>query len=203
MCGAVWCGAVLKFCQNHNRTAPHFCSHICDAVYKMWFEWFEIVIYFKFWVFTTQPKTNFPFILVQVLNYWASFSLFWAGFLKQHLLELSFFFLKTRVIKLLIIYLILKKLNILIYREGVVRCSLYSFLIIKSQITLHHVVRCTITCSVVRLCHFAGSFGAVFAVRAVYTVLWTPLLATYLVLKFKWEIKLANCFFAKKSTLKY
>ena len=32
----VRCG--LKFSQNHNRTAPHFCSHICGAVYKMWFE---------------------------------------------------------------------------------------------------------------------------------------------------------------------
>ena len=36
----------------------------------------------------------FPFILVQVLNYWASFSLFWVDFSSQHLLGLlnfSFF----------------------------------------------------------------------------------------------------------------
>ena len=31
-------------------------------------------------------------------------------------------------------------------------------------------VRCTITCSAVRLCHFAGSFDAIFMVWAVYAV---------------------------------
>ena len=102
----------LKFSENHNCTAPHFCDHICDMVYKIRFEWFEIGIYFKFLAFLPNPKLIFSFILVQVLNYWANFSsLFLAGFLNQHLLRLSnffFFWLKTRVIKLLIIYLILK-----------------------------------------------------------------------------------------------
>ena len=63
-CGAMWCG--LEFRQNHNRTAPHFCDHMCDTIYKMQF---EVNIYFKFWAFPTQPKTNFPFFLGQVLNY--------------------------------------------------------------------------------------------------------------------------------------
>ena len=50
-------------------------------------------------------------------------------------------------------------MNILIYREGAVRCG-----------ALLLAVRCTITCSAVRLCHFAGDFGAVFAVCVVYAV---------------------------------
>ena len=37
------------------------------------------------------------------------------------------------------------------------------------------VVRCNITCSAVRLCHFADGFDAVFVVYAIYTVRWTPL----------------------------
>ena len=32
------------------------------------------------------------------------------------------------------------------------------------------VVQCTITCGAVRLCHFAGGFGAIFVVCAVYAV---------------------------------
>ena len=58
----VWCGVVqcgLKFSQNHNCTISHFCDYICGAVYKMWFEWFEVGIFFKFWAFSTPPKTNF------------------------------------------------------------------------------------------------------------------------------------------------
>ena len=35
---AVTCAMRFKFSQNHNRTAFHFCSHICGAVYKMRFE---------------------------------------------------------------------------------------------------------------------------------------------------------------------
>ena len=55
------------------------------------------------------------------------------------------------------------------------QCGLCGFLIIKPQTALHHamwygVVRCTITCGTVRLCHFAGDFGTVFMVCAVYTV---------------------------------
>ena len=48
----------LEFSQNHNRITPHFCDHMCDAVYKMRFERLEIGIFFKFWAFSTQPKTN-------------------------------------------------------------------------------------------------------------------------------------------------
>ena len=56
-CNAVWCG--LEFSQNHNHTASHFCDHMCDTMYKMRF---EVGIFFKFWDFPTQPKTNFsPF----------------------------------------------------------------------------------------------------------------------------------------------
>ena len=75
----------------------------------MRFEQFETSIFFKFWAFPAQPKIDF-FFFGQVLNYLASFSLFLVGFLYQHLLGLLnfFFFLKIRVIKLLIIYLILK-----------------------------------------------------------------------------------------------
>ena len=51
---AVWCG--LEFSQNHNRTAPYFCGHICGTMYMIRF---EINIFFKFWTFPTQPKTNF------------------------------------------------------------------------------------------------------------------------------------------------
>ena len=43
----------------------------------------------------------------------------------------------------------------------------YSFLIIKSQTVLHHTVRCTVTCGLVQLCHFAGDFGVVFMIYAV------------------------------------
>ena len=53
------------------------------------------------------------------------------------------------------------------------RCGLCGFLIIKPQTTLHYAcgaVRCNITCGAVRLCHFAGGFGAVFAVCAIYAV---------------------------------
>ena len=108
---AVQCG--LEFSQNHNHTAPHFCSHICSAVYKIRFKRFEVNIFFKFWVFLTQPKTNF------LLCFGPSFKLlnqffFILGLLSQSTLDriikllLLFFFLKIRVIKLLIIYLVLK-----------------------------------------------------------------------------------------------
>ena len=50
------------------------------------------------------------------------------------------------------------------------RCTLYSFLIIKPQTALHHAMRCIITYSAVRLCYFAGGFGAIFTVCAVYAV---------------------------------
>ena len=60
---AVWCG--LEFNQNHNRTAPHFYGHMCNTIYKIRF---EVGIFFKFWAFSTQPKTNFfLFFLVKFL----------------------------------------------------------------------------------------------------------------------------------------
>ena len=105
----MWCG--LEFSVNHNRTAPQFCGHMCDAMYKMRFERYEVSIFFKFWTFPTHPKTNFfPLFLAKFLTIELVFSLFWVGFPCQHLIGLLnfFFFLKTRVIKLLIIYLILK-----------------------------------------------------------------------------------------------
>ena len=53
-------------------------------------------------------------------------------------------------------------------------CGLCGFLIIEPQTILHHVV----WCGAGRLCHFAGDFGAVFVVCAVYAIWWTPLHTT-------------------------
>ena len=119
--------------------------------------------------FLPSPKLIFPFVLVQVLNYWANFSLFWNCFSSQHLLGLLnfFFVLKNRVIKLLIIYLILKIIKYININKGAVRCGLCGFLIIKPQTTLHLAMRCNITCGAIQLCHFAGGFGAVCAIYAV------------------------------------
>jgi len=55
---------------------------------------------------------------------------------------------------------------------------LCGFLIIKLQITLHHAVRCNVTCDAVRLWYFASGFGAIFAVCVVCAVWWTPLSIT-------------------------
>ena len=49
------------------------------------------------------------------------------------------------------------------------RCGLCGFLILKPQTALYDAVRCgavrcIITCGTVRLCYFAGGFGAVCAV---------------------------------------
>ena len=46
------------------------------------------------------------------------------------------------------------------------QCGLCSFLIIKPQTALHHVV----WCDAVRLCHFVGGFDVVFVVCTVYAV---------------------------------
>ena len=102
------------------------------------------VCFSNFGLFLLSPKLIFPFFWAKFLIIELVFSLFWVGFSSQHLLGLLnfFFFLKTRVIKLLIIYLILKIINILIYRESVVRCGLCGFLTIKPQIALHHTVWC-------------------------------------------------------------
>ena len=55
---AVTCAMLcnLEFSQNYHCTLPHFCGHMCSVVYKMWF---EVGIFFKFWVFPAQSKTNF------------------------------------------------------------------------------------------------------------------------------------------------
>ena len=108
-------------------------------------------VYFSsFELFLPSPRLIFPFVFGQFLNYWISFSLFWVGFPNQHLLRsLIFFIKKTRVIKPLIIYIILKKINILIYREGALRCG---FLIIKPQITLHYAVWCGAVHCYLRCC---------------------------------------------------
>ena len=125
------------------------------------------VFFSTFGLFLLSPRLIFPFLLGQVLNYWASFSLFWVGFSSQHLLGLLnfFFFLKTRVIKLLIIYLILKiNKYINIERE----CGAVQFV----RFSYYKTANRTAPCGAVRLCHFAGGFGAVFAVYAVW---WTPI----------------------------
>ena len=122
----------------------------------------KFVYFSNFGLFLPSPKLIFPFVLVQVLNYWASFSLFLVDFPSQHLLGLlNLFFFLTRVIKLLIIYLILKIINILIYRESAVWCGLCGFLTIKPQTALHHTVWCgaillAVRCGAVML--FCGRF---------------------------------------------
>ena len=52
-------------------------------------------------------------------------------------------------------------------RCGAVRFSYYKT---ANRTAPCGVVRCTITCCVMRLCHFAGGFGVVFAVCAIYAV---------------------------------
>ena len=47
-------------------------------------------------------------------------------------------------------------MNILIYKEGAVRCG-----------AVHSYLRCTVTCSAVKLYHFAGGFDTIFTVYAV------------------------------------
>ena len=79
------------------------------------------------------------------------------GFSSQHLLGLlNFFFFLTRVIKLLIIYLILKIINILIYREDAVRFVRFSY-----YKTANHTAPCSMVwydalLLAVWLYHFAG-----------------------------------------------
>ena len=90
----------------------------------------KLVYFSNFELFLPNPRLIFPFVFDQVLNYWISFSLFWIGFPNQHLLRLLNLKKKkkkTRVIKPLIIYIILKKINILIYIEGAVRFVRFSY----------------------------------------------------------------------------
>ena len=110
----------------------------------------------NFGFFPAQSKTDFSLCFVPIFKL-LNFFFFELAFLINtcYLLELLnyFFFLKIRVIKLLIIYLI--------YREGVVWCG---FLIIKPQIALHYAVRFTVAYGAVRLCLFASGFGEICAV---------------------------------------
>ena len=140
--------------------APHLIFAVTCAVWCIRYG-LKPVYFSNFELFLSNPKLIFPFVLDTVLNYWVSFSLFRDGFFNQYLLQLLnyiyiyiyIYILKTRVIKLLIIYLI--------FREGVVQCS-----------SLHHAEQCTVTYSAMRLYHFVGCFGVVFA------VCWTPLFYT-------------------------
>ena len=50
------------------------------------------------------------------------------------------------------------------------RCGLCGFLIIKPQIALYHVEWCGAILLAIRLCHFTGDFGAIFAVCVVYAI---------------------------------
>ena len=135
------------------------------------------LIYFSgFELFPPSKKLIFLFVLGQVLKYWASFFFFFGlAFLintYKGYYYYYFFFLKTRVIKLFFFFwrsiklwinniFNIKKINILIYRKGVVRFSYYKI--------ANCTVQCIVTYGAVRLFHFAGNFGAVW---------WTPLVAT-------------------------
>ena len=59
----------FKFSQNHNRTASHFCGHICGAVYKCGLNDLKLIYFSNFGFFLPSPKLIFSFVLVQVLNY--------------------------------------------------------------------------------------------------------------------------------------
>ena len=74
------------------------------------------------------------------------------------------------VTKILIIYLILKINNILIYKEGVVRFVWFSYYKTANCTTPCGVVQCGVILLAVRLYHFTGGFGAIFTVYVVYAV---------------------------------
>ena len=65
-----------------------------------------------------------------------------------------------------------------------VRFVRFSYYKIANRTAPCGAVQCTITCGVVRLCHFTGDFGAIFTICTVYAVWWTPLN----VIVFKWII---------------
>ena len=121
----MWCG--LEF-------SPHLIFVVTCAVLCIRYS-LKLVYFSNFELFL--PR--------QVLNYWASFSLFWVGFSSQHLCS-------------------------------VVRFMQFSYYKTANRTTPCSAVRYTITCDVVRLCHFAGGFVAIFIVCAIYAVWWTPLL---------------------------
>ena len=68
----------VRFSQNHNRTTPYFCGHMCGAVQFIRCG-LKLVYFSKFGFFLPILKLIFSFVLGQVLNYWVSFSLFWVG----------------------------------------------------------------------------------------------------------------------------
>ena len=91
-CGVVRCGLSLA----KTITAPHLIFVVTYAVryIRCGLNDLKYVYFSNFKFFLPSQKLIFPFVLVQVLNYWASFSLFWVSFLNQHLLGLSNFFLQ-------------------------------------------------------------------------------------------------------------
>ena len=73
VCGAKRCGFksflalhfVMRFSKNHNYTAPHFCGQMCNAMYKMKFEQYEVSIFFKFWFSYPAQNYFFPLFLAK------------------------------------------------------------------------------------------------------------------------------------------
>ena len=127
---------------------------MCDAVYKLQFEQFEAGIFFKFWTFSTQPKTNLSLCIGPYFTLLSQY-FFILGWLSQSTLARViklFFFLKIKVIKLLIIYLILKvNKNINIQRGcGAVQFSYYK------------TAKCTTPCSVVHCYLWCGAIISFF-----------------------------------------
>ena len=83
-CGVVQCGLSLA----KTITAPHRIFAVTYAVryIRCSLNDLKLVYFSNFGLFLPSSKLIFPFVLVQVLNYWASFSLFWVGFLNQTIL---------------------------------------------------------------------------------------------------------------------
>ena len=176
-CSAVWCSAVQCSLELIKIiTAPHLIFAGPCAVRYIRYGLKPIYIS-NCGFFLPSEKLIFPFVLGQVLKYWVNFSLFWVGFPNQHLQELLiFFFLKTRVIKLLINNIFnIKKINILIYREDAMWCNLCGFLIIKLQTRLQwcSAMHCYLRCDAIML--FCGRFWCDFVVW------WTLLISPFII----------------------
>ena len=132
----------------YNRTT-HFCGHIYSMVYKMRFEWLKLGIFFKFWTFSTQSKTNFFFLyfgsIFKLLNqFFFILSCFYQLTVARVIKLFYLFILKTRVIKLLIMYLILKinkYINIQTWCNAV-RFVQFSYYKTANHTTPHCTMRC-------------------------------------------------------------
>ena len=57
---------VVWFSQNHNRSARHFCSHMCGAVFKMRYNDIKPIYFLNSGLFLPNPKLLFPL-------FWAKF----------------------------------------------------------------------------------------------------------------------------------